>query len=264
MNPPYGARPERALKDKAGPQDPKAALVSGTEHVLGHASYSRVVPPNASFIRGVKDSVLILLAVGAFGVAFGVVAVEAGLTVWLTMLASLIVVSGAAQFAMAGLLATGPASVLIAVTGLGLRHLPMSATLARLIGPQRLRTRLRLAFILVDETFGLTVRAAALGVPDLVAYKTGADIMLYTGWLTGTAAGAWFGEAVDPEAAGLGVLFGLMFLGLAAPLVRRRRDWVVAALAVVATLGAIALLPAAWRLTSAAAAAAVIGAMLHE
>ena len=222
------------------------------------------MPGNPSFRRGLRDATPILIAVGAFGVAFGVLAVEAGLAPWLTLLASVIVVSGAAQFALVGLIATGAAPVLIAVTGLGLRHLPMSATLARLIGPQPFTTRLRLAFILVDETFGLTVHAARRGEPDLVAYKSAADLMLYTGWLGGTALGAWFGGTVDPAAAGLDVLFGLMFLGLAVPLVRRRRDWVVALLAVGATLAANAVLPEAWRLTGAAASAAAVGAVLDE
>lgn len=222
------------------------------------------MPGSPSFRRGIRDSILIFFAIGAFGVAFGVLAVDAGFSAWLTLLASAVVVSGAAQFTTIGLLATGTAPVLLAVTGLGLRHLPMSATLARLIGPQPLRTRLRLAFILVDETFGLTVHASATGVDDVVAYKTGADLTLYSGWVTGTAVGAWFGAAVDPATAGFGTLFGLMFLGLAAPLVRRRRDWVVAVVAVAVTLAAVAWLPAAWRLTSAAALAALIGATLHE
>lgn len=222
------------------------------------------MPASPSFRRGVRDSILIFFAIGAFGVAFGVVAVDAGFPGWLTVLASLLIVSGAAQFAMAGLVAAGAAPVVFAATGLGLRHLPMSATLARLIGPQPLRTRLRMAFILVDETFGLTVHAAATGVDDVVAYKTGADITLYSGWLAGTAVGVWIGNAVDPEAAGVGTLFGLMFLGLAAPLIRRRRDWIVVAVAVAATLTATAVLPAAWRLSGAAGAAALIGAFFHE
>ena len=219
---------------------------------------------NASFRNGLRDAVLILLAIGSFGVAFGVVAVEAGFPVWLTVLASIVIVSGAAQFTMAGLIATGAGPVLLAVTGLALRHLPMSATLAGLIGPQPLGTRMRLSFILVDETFGLTVRAADRGEPDLVAYKSAADLMLYTGWVTGTTVGALLGGAIDPEAAGLGVLFGLMFLGLAAPLVRRPRDLVVAVVAVAATLVAIAVLPVAWRLTTAASVASLVGVMGDE
>ena len=219
---------------------------------------------NPSFRQGIRDSIFILLAVGAFGVAFGVLAVEAGLSAWLTILASVVIVSGAAQFAMVGLLATGAAPVLVATTGLALRHIPMSAKLAQLIGPQPLRTRLRLAWVLVDETFGLTLRASATGVEDVVAYKTAADLMLYTGWVIGTAVGALVGSAIDPEQAGIDVLFPLLFLGLAAPLVRIRRDWIVAIAAVAAALVATYILPTAWQVTSAATIAALIGVFVRE
>jgi predicted branched-subunit amino acid permease len=124
--------------------------------------------------------------------------------------------------------------------------------------------RLRLAFVLVDETFGLTVRAANEGVTDLVAYKTAADAMLYSAFLLGTIVGAWFGAAIDPVAMGIDVLFALLFLGLAAPMVKVRRDWVVAAAAVLASILAAMFLPAAWQITSAAIAAAAVGMALGE
>jgi 4-azaleucine resistance transporter AzlC len=217
-----------------------------------------------SFRRGFRDTILIFFAVGAFGVAYGVLAVDVGFSPILALFSSVVIISGAAQFAMIGLLAAGPLPVLVAVTGLGLRHLPMSATLARLIGPQPLRTRLRLAFVLVDETYGLSVRAANAGVEDLVAYKTAADLTLYTGWLIGTGIGAWFGTTIDPEAVGIGVLFGLLFLGLAAPMINRRRDWIVVVASVAATLVAALTLPPAWQVTVAATAAALVGAAVGE
>jgi predicted branched-subunit amino acid permease len=140
----------------------------------------------------------------------------------------------------------------------------MSARLADIIEAQPLLTRLRLAFILVDETFGLAIRAHDAGVEDVVAYKTAADLMLYTGWIIGTAVGAWFGSSIDPEAAGIGVLFGLLFLGMAAPMVKIRRDWVVAGAAVVATVIATEALPVAWQITTAAVAAALVGMAIDE
>jgi 4-azaleucine resistance transporter AzlC len=219
---------------------------------------------NPSFRQGIRDSVLIIVAVAVFGVAYGVLAVAAGFAIWLAILSSVIIVSGAAQFAMIGLLPAGPVPVLLAVTGLGLRHVPMSASLAGLIGPQSVRTRLRLAFVLVDETFGLTVRAANSGVPDLVAYKTAADAMLYSAFVLGTVVGAWFGSAIDPEAMGIDVLFALLFLGLAAPMIEGRRDWAVAAAAVAASVVASIVLPAAWQITAAAVAAAAVGMVLHD
>jgi 4-azaleucine resistance transporter AzlC len=219
---------------------------------------------NPSFRQGIRDSALIIVAVGFFGVAYGVLAVAAGFAPWLATFSSIIIVSGAAQFAMIGLLPAGPVPVLVAAVGLGLRHLPMSAALAGLIGPQRLATRLRLSFILVDETFGLTVRAANDGVPDLVAYKTAADVMLYSAFVVGTVIGALFGGVIDPEAMGIDVLFALLFLGLAAPMVRNRRDWIVAAAAVAASIVAAMLLPPAWQITAAAVAASAVGMALGE
>lgn len=212
-----------------------------------------------SFQHGLRDGAPVLLAVAAVGVAYGVVAVQAGLAPWLAVLSSVLVVSGAAQFTLVGLLAAGPAAVLVAVTGLGLRHVPMSASLAQMIGQQPLWTRLRLAWVLVDETFGLTVRAAVLGEEDLVAYKTAADAMLYSGWVAGTAVGAWLGATVDPAAWGVDVVFGLLFVALAAPLVTDLRRVLVAVVAVAATLAAVTWLPTSVQVIAAAAAASVVG-----
>lgn len=217
-----------------------------------------------SFRRGVRESFLLIFATGAFGLAYGVLAVEAGLSPTLATISSVVIVSGAAQFAMVGLLAAGPVPVLLAAAGLGLRHVPMSAALAEMIGPRSIWTRLRLAYILVDESFGLTLRAHGSGVDDVVAYKTAADLVLYSGWMVGTVIGAWFGSSIDPEALGIGVFFPLLFLGLAAPLVRTQRDLVVAVVAVAATLIATITLPEAWQLTAAATVAALIGAGLGE
>lgn len=207
---------------------------------------------------------VIVFAVGAFALAYGVLAVDAGLSPIVAVLSSMIIVSGAAQFSMVGLLAGGPIPVLVAATGLGLRHIPMSARLAEMIGPQPLRTRMRLAFILVDETFGLTVRAAESGVEDLVAYKGAADLLLFASWVAGTAIGAWFGTIVDPGLLGVGVMFGLLFLGLAAPMLKNRRDWLVAGASVLATLIAMRLLPTAWQVSVAATVAGLVGLVGDE
>jgi 4-azaleucine resistance transporter AzlC len=203
---------------------------------------------------------MLFLTTGAFGVLYGVLAVEAGFSAPLTIFSSVIIVSGAAQFTMIGLLGAGPIPVLLSAFGLGLRHIPMSAAMSAMMGPRPLWTRLRMAWVLVDESFGLTVRAHQAGVPDIVAYKTAADLLLYSGWVTGSAIGALFGASIDPESAGVGVFFPLLFLGLAAPMVRSRREAFVAAMTVVASLVAVTVLPPAWQLTVAAAAAAGLGA----
>ncbi len=215
-----------------------------------------------SFRHGLRDGFPILVAVGTLGVAFGILALEAGFPGWIAVLASVVVVSGAAQFALVGLAGAGAIPILVATTGLALRHVPMSARLSELIGDRPRSTRLAMAWVLVDETFGLTLAAAGRGEADLVAYKTAADLMLYGGWVVGTIVGVLVGDRVDPAAWGAEVFFALLFLGLAAPLIRRRWDVAVALLAVGAVFIAVEFLPAAWQITVAAAVAAGIGAVL--
>lgn len=191
--------------------------------------------------------------------AFGALAVQAGLSPWLALLSSAIVLSGSAQVAMVGLLSGGPAPVLIATTGLGLRHLPMSATLSDLVGHAPWWRRLHLAGVLVDETFGLTVNASLRGEPDLVAFKTAADLTLYSTWLASTAVGAWLVSGIDPARWGIDVIFPLVFLSLAAAAIRNRRQWITAGLAVISAVATVLWLPPAWQATVAALVAAAIG-----
>ena len=202
-----------------------------------------------AFRRGLVEGAPVVLVVLPFGVAFGVLAVGV-MPGWLAMMTSLLVVSGAAQFAMVGLAAAGPEAILVAATGLALRHVPMSATLSSLIGSQPLRIRAGLAWVLVDETFGLTVDASRRGIDDLVGYKAAIDLELYTAWMAGTAIGVLVGPVVDPVALGVEILFPLLFLGLAAPLLRSRRHWVAATSAVVFAILATLVLPEAWQVTA--------------
>jgi len=221
------------------------------------------MPPSfrslSSFRRGLRDTFPLVPPIAVFGAVFGALAVQAGLSPWLTMLSSLIVLSGAAQVAMAGLLASGAAPVLLATTGLALRHLPMSAALSGLIGDAPVYRRVQLAWVLVDETFGLTVNASRDPSVDLVSFKSAADLVLYVTWLTSTAVGVFLGADVDTSRLGIEVIFPLVFLGLAAPLLRNRRQWLTAGLAVMAAVSAVLVLPSEWRVTAAAIAAAVIG-----
>jgi predicted branched-subunit amino acid permease len=215
-----------------------------------------------SFRRGLRDILPLVPPIAVFGAVFGALAVQAGLTPWLTMLTSLIVLSGAAQVAMVGLLASGAVPVLLATTGLALRHLPMSAALSGLIGSAPTLRRVQLAWVLVDETFGLTINAARDPSVDLVAFKSAADLTLYTTWLASTAVGAFLGADVDTSRLGIQVVFPLVFLGLAAPLLRNRRQWMTAGLALLASGAAVVVLPSEWRVTAAAIVAAVIGSRI--
>ena len=215
-----------------------------------------------SFRRGLRDALALVPPIAVFGAVFGALAVQAGLTPWLTILTSLIVVSGAAQVAMVGLLASGAAPVLLATTGLALRHIPMSAALSNLLGQAPIHHRVRLAWVLVDETFGLTVNAARDATVDLVSFKSAADLAVYVTWLGASAVGAFFGADVDTSRLGNEVVFPLVFLGLAAALLRHRRHWITAGLAALTAVAAVVFLPSEWRVTASAIIAAALGSRI--
>ncbi len=213
----------------------------------------------SSFLRGLRDAAPIFVAVGAFGMVFGLLAAQLGGPPWLPFAMSAIVISGAAQFAMVALWGAGTLPILIAVLGLSLRHLPMAVRLSDLIGERTLLTRLGLSYVLTDETFGLALAASERDDVDLVAYKAAADLMLWVSWIGGTLLGAGAGATIDPGAIGADVLFAVLFLSLGVPLIRSRRDAGVAVAAAVCALIAIPLLPDAWEITGAAFTAAAVG-----
>lgn len=186
-------------------------------------------------------------AIGVFGVVYGAAA-QPILGSRMTVVSSLVLFSGAAQFTMVALVAAGasPVGVLGAVAALALRHLPLGAVLRPRLRAGRPRRAL-LSFFLTDETTGLGLTVDA--PPERTVATSG--VLAYAAWVLGTVAGmAGAGlDSVEPLAA---ALFPVLFVGLAALTVRRRSD---ATRAVVAGVGSVVLL-LAWP------AAGVIGVLV--
>jgi predicted branched-subunit amino acid permease len=194
----------------------------------------------------------IAAAIGVFGIVYGAAARQViGPT--LTVLSSLIVFSGAAQFTMIALLAAGatPAGVLGAVATLAVRHLPLGAVLQPQLTSGRARRAL-VSWFLIDETTGL---ALTLDEPTerTLAISGG---LAYTAWVLGTIAGVAGGTlaGVEPLAA---ALFPVLFVGLAALTTVTRADSARALLAGAASLGLLLAWPGAGALGAIAVAIAV-------
>ena len=71
-------------------------------------------PPGRGYADGIRDAVPVIMGYLAIGLAFGVVAKTAGITVIEVAVMSMILYAGSAQFVMVGLIAAGvPASAVI-------------------------------------------------------------------------------------------------------------------------------------------------------
>jgi predicted branched-subunit amino acid permease len=183
-------------------------------------------------------------AVAVFGSLYGAAA-RGFLGVPLTLASSLLVYSGALQFAMVALLGAGATTLPLLLTAvvLNLRHLVLGAALRARFESGPLRRAL-LAFFLVDETFGFAIAAGNTAPPRAVGAVTERTLLysgltLYVAWLVGTVVGVLGGGLASAERRA-GAIFPVLFIGLAA-LAATRPSHVARALAAALLTAAVAV-----------------------
>ncbi|EGG44666.1 hypothetical protein SGM_4718 [Streptomyces griseoaurantiacus M045] len=211
--------------------------------------------PDAAVVR---DALGVGIAVGLSGFAFGVTSAGSGLTLAQTCVLSLLVFTGASQFALVGALAAG-SNPLTAAAGaffLGVRNAFYGLRLSQLLALPRV-VRPFAAHWVIDETTAVSLaqpsrRAARLGF-------TVTGLSLYVPWNLTTLLGALGAEAIgDTDAWGLDAAGPAVFLALLAPMLRTTTERVVAGLAVLLGLGLLPVLPAGVPVLAAALAAPLV------
>lgn len=189
-----------------------------------------------------RQSLSVGLATSAYGVSFGALSVALGLTVWQTMVLSLLLFSGGSQFALVGILGAGGSGVAATTTStlLGLRNGLYALQMSRILHVTGWR-RLVAAQLTIDES-----TAVAIGQPTPRSARLGfwaTGLVVYAGWNLTTLVGAILGNALgDPKAYGFDAAAAAAFCALLWP---RLRSPDAAAVATVAALLAALLAPAA-------------------
>ena len=203
-------------------------------------SRTRSVPPRHPL--GLAHALPVGLAVGAYGLSFGVLAVAAGMSPLLATLSSALVLGGGSQFAFLGVLAAGGNPMMGALGGLllNVRYVPFGLAIARHLPAAGLARRAADAYLIVDESVGLGLDAP----PGQVTRRFRVvGVAVAISWIGATAVGAYGGALLgDPAALGLDAAFPAGFLALLAPWLRDRRGRVAAMLGVAL---ALALTPVA-------------------
>jgi len=209
----------------------------------------------------IRDSLGVGIATGAYGVSFGAVSVAAGLTVAQTCALSLLVFTGASQFALVGVVAAGGAPLSGALTALllGTRNTLYGLRMAPLLRFTGLR-RVGAAHVLIDESTAMGVTRETTAAARLGFLTTGISIFVL--WNLATFLGAVAGEAIgDPRTYGLDAAVGAAFLALLWPRLRGRRNQLVAAAAAVVALATVPVVPAGVPVLAAAAVALLAGVL---
>ena len=185
-----------------------------------------------------RDAVAIGVAAGAYAVSYGVLAVAAGLSVAQTCAMSLLVFTGATQFAVVGVLGAGGS--IAAALGPGLllaaRNAVYGLSMARVLRGGRPVRALK-AQLVIDETTAMA--RAHEDDPERAFLATGFSVFFF--WNVGTLSGALLGSGIgDVRDYGLDAMFPAAFLALLAPQLRHPGAPVTA---IVGACVAVALLP---------------------
>lgn len=192
----------------------------------------------------VRDGIVLGAAVGLFGVTFGVLAVSAGLTVVQASVMSLLVFTGASQFAAIAVVASGGSAVAILAPALLLaaRNGIYGLALHPHLGGSGLR-RLLTAHLVIDESTALALGQSEPRHREPAFWVAGLSVFVF--WNIGTLVGALGGDALgDPEAWGLDAAFPAGFIVLMRPHVGRRAGKVAAVTGSLIALVSIPFLPA--------------------
>lgn len=175
------------------------------------------------------------------GFAFGVLAIQAGLPVWLAIAMSVLVYAGALQYAAIPMMASGAGLAAFAVTTLAinLRHVLYAMPLIPSLAKQRLARYYTVAS-LTDETYSLVTtmpqdKRATLWLPVSLANQGW--------WVAGTLIGALAGPALGEHVPNLDFALPCLFLILTIEQYRASRLWQPAAVGIVALLAARWIVP---------------------
>jgi predicted branched-subunit amino acid permease len=207
----------------------------------------------------VRDALGIAVATGAYALSFGALSTAAGLSVVQTCALSLLMFTGASQFALIGVLGGGgsAASGVATATLLGARNAFYGVRLTTLLRVRGWHKLLATQFV-IDETTAMAVVQADRRASRLAFWTTG--VILFAFWNTGTFLGALGGDALsDPGVLGLDAAAPAAFLALLAPQVRAREPLAIAVAGAAVAVILTPLVPAGVPVLAAGAIAVCAG-----
>jgi predicted branched-subunit amino acid permease len=188
----------------------------------------------------VRDAVGIAVASGAYALSFGAISTAAGLSLLQTCALSVLMFTGASQFALVGVVGAGGSVWAGAATAalLGSRNALYGLRLSSLLEARGWH-RPATAHFVIDETTAMAIARDSPVMSRFAFWATG--FALFALWNIGTLLGALATHAFsNPRVLGLDAAPPAAFLALLAPRLRAREPL---AIALAAGVVAIALLP---------------------
>jgi len=177
----------------------------------------------ASFWAGVRAEFPLLIGVFPFGLIYGALALNAGLSTAAAQLMSSIVFAGSSQFVAAQLVQeAAPVFVIVfTIAVVNLRHVLYSASLAPYLKNLSLKWKVLLSYLLTDEAYAPSIiKFEEEGMTSSSHwFLLGAGFSLWFTWQTSTALGIFLGTAI-PESWPLDFALPLTFIAMVVPVLK--------------------------------------------
>lgn len=217
---------------------------------------------------GLRDGLPFVFIVVPFAVLFGVVAIDAGLTLAQTLGFTVLVIAGASQFAAVQLMLDNAAIgfVLLAALAVNLRMAMYSAALVPYLGAAPLWQRALISYLNFDQSYMMSIAkyedAPKMSVRDRAAYFLGISAVIAPVWCLATLVGALVGKAI-PDAFAIDFVLPIAFLSMVAPMLRTVAHMAAAFVSIVVSLLLIGL-PSGSGLLLAAVCAMATGVIVES
>ena len=175
------------------------------------------------YITGLTDGAPFVLVIVPFALLFGVVSMDAGLSVVQSMGFSVLVIAGASQFAAVQQMAADAPTIMVLITALAVnsRMAMYSASLTPHLGKAPIWKRALAAYLMVDQAYALGIARYEARpdepVADKLRYYWGVMTVIAPVWYGAALIGAVAGQAI-PE--GWAIDFGvpIAFLAIIGPM----------------------------------------------
>jgi len=215
----------------------------------------------AEFLSGMRAGIPVVLGFVPIGIAFAIMARQAGFTVAQTCGFSIFVFAGASQMMAVGMYEQGASIIAIILTTfiLNFRHLIMSTCVFERIKQSTLKQKLLASFGVTDESFALFTTEKEERCT--IAYLMGMNLALYTAWNAGTFIGAIASDFLPVIiTASLGVALYALFIGLLVPNITKNfRLGLLVVLTAICNTVLSQFMPASWALIVSTLVCAFIG-----
>ena len=178
------------------------------------------------FKKGIVQELPIQIGVFPFGIIYGVMAIESGLTVIQSFLMSSIIFAGASQIAFAKLyLFISPTSLLTSITAINLRHFLYGVSVNQYLNELSLKWRIIFSYLLTDEAYAVSIKYFQKNSKSKYFHYhlLGSGLTLFFTWQVSTLIGIFFGKAI-PHYLNLEFIIPLSFIAIIIPMLKKKYE----------------------------------------